>query len=413
MRAEIVGVGTELLLGQIANTNAQTISQALAMIGVDVHFHQAVGDNPERMREVFELASRRADVVIVTGGLGPTPDDITREAIAELAGVKLVRRDDLAARIKDVFEKLGREMPPDNLRQADLPEGAEVIDLQGTAPGFRIDIDDCTFFALPGVPWEMEAMLRKDVLPYLRSAGGDSTIASREILVMGLGESHTHERIADIVERQTQPTIAYLAGSGRVRVRLTAKAGSEAEALALIEPVESEIRERLGKHAVQGTTSDLAQALGEILREKKITVASAESLTGGLLGAELSGAGGSSDFFKGGIVTYWTEAKRDVLGVDESVLLGPGAVSEEAAAAMAQAVSLRFKTELGLATTGVAGPSQQEGKPVGTIYVGAAFEGTTQTRHVRGYGNRANIRAIAVSAAMDLGRRLILETDGD
>lgn len=413
MKAEIIGVGTELLLGQIANTNAQTISQALASIGVDVHFHQAVGDNPERMREAFELASHRADVVIVTGGLGPTPDDITREAIAGLAGVKLVRRDDLAARIQDVFNKLGREMPSDNLRQADLPDGAEVIDLQGTAPGFRIDIDDCTFFALPGVPWEMEAMLRKDVLPYLRNAGADSTIASREILVMGLGESHTHERIADIVEGQTQPTIAYLAGSGRVRVRLTAKAGSEAEALALIEPVEAEIRERLGKHAVQGTTSDLAQALGEILRDKKITVASAESLTGGLLGAELSGAGGSSDFFKGGIVSYWTEVKRDVLGVDESVLLGPGAVSEEAAAAMAQAVAVRFKTELGLSTTGVAGPSEQEGKPVGTIYVGAAFEGTTRTRHVRGYGNRANIRAIAVSAAMDLGRRLILEIDGD
>jgi nicotinamide-nucleotide amidase len=412
VRAEVVGVGTELLLGQIANTNAQTISQALATVGVDVHFHQAVGDNPGRMREAFELACRRADVVIVTGGLGPTPDDITREALAELAGVKLVRRDDLVARIRDVFGKLGREMPPNNLRQADLPEGAEVIDLQGTAPGFRITIDGCIFFALPGVPWEMEAMLRKDVLPFLRDAGGPSTIASREILVMGLGESHTHERIADIVEGQTQPTIAYLAGSGRVRVRLTAKAGSEAEALAMIEPVETEIRERLGKHAVQGTTSDLAQALGEILREKKITVASAESLTGGLLGAELSGAGGSSDFFKGGIVSYWTEAKRDVLGVDESVLLGPGAVSEEAAAAMAQAVALRFDTELGLSTTGVAGPSEQEGKPVGTIFVGAAFEGTTQTRHVRGYGNRSNIRAIAVSAAMDLGRRLILEIDG-
>jgi nicotinamide-nucleotide amidase len=413
VKAEIVGVGTELLLGQIANTNARTISEALASIGVDVHFHQAVGDNPQRMHEAFSLAAQRSDVVIVTGGLGPTPDDITREAIADLAGVPLVRRDDLAMRIQAVFKKLGREMPEDNLRQADLPEGAEPIDPQGTAPGFRLDVDGCTFFALPGVPWEMEAMLYGDVLPYLRQAGGASTIVSREILVMGLGESHTHERIADIVERQTQPTIAYLAGSGRVRVRLTAKAGSEAEALALIEPVEREIRERLGKHAVEGTTSDLAQALGEILRAKNITVACAESLTGGSLGAELSGAGGSSDFFKGGIVTYWTEAKRDVLGVDESVLLGPGAVSEEAAAAMAQAAAMRFEAELGLATTGVAGPSEQEGKPVGTIFVGAAFAGTTQVRQVRGYGNRANIRAIAVSAAMDLGRRLVLETDGD
>ncbi len=402
-------MGTELLLGQIANTNAQRISQALATVGVDVHHHVAVGDNHDRIVATLRIALDRADVVIVTGGLGPTPDDITREAVAALCGVDLIRDGSLAEQVRAIFERLGRDMPEANLRQAELPAGAIPIPPEGTAPGFQISVEDGTIFALPGVPWEMEAMLGKTVLPELRRLAGEATIVSREVLVIGLGESHTHAKITDIVESQTNPTIAYLAGRGQVRVRLTAKASTESAALALISPVEEEIRHRLGDHTVPGNKG-LTEAFGEMLRDTGITVACAESMTGGLLAAELSDVGGSSDFFKGGVVVYWTESKRDLLGVEESILLGPGAVSEEAVAGMAEAVASKFDTDLGLATTGVAGPGEQEGKPVGTIFVGAAFGGRTEVRKVRGYGDRSNIRSIAVTAAVDLGRRTITES---
>ena len=409
MRAEIVGIGTELLLGQIANTNARHISTALAGIGVDVHFHTVVGDNPERMRDTIGTALDRSDAVIITGGLGPTPDDITREAVAEVLDRPLVRDEGLAENIRSVFAKLGREMPEDNLRQADLPKGAEPIPIEGTAPGFFIDDERGMVFALPGVPWEMEAMLDKTVLPKLKERGGGSALISREIIVMKLGESRTHEKIRDIVDRQTNPTIAYRAGAGVVRVRLSAKAASESEALALIGPVEDEIRERLGVDALEGHFSSVAEGLGDVLRRKELSVAAAESLTGGLIGTELTKVGGSGDFFKGSLVCYATEAKAKVAGVPDSILEGPGAVSEEAAAALAEAAAEKFDADLGVAATGVAGPTEQEGKPVGTVYVAAHLDGRSESRFIQGYGDRDNIRRLAANAALDLGRRLVLD----
>ena len=408
LRAEIVGIGTELLLGQIANTNAQEISQALAGIGVDVHFHTVVGDNPERMTATISNALDRSDAVIITGGLGPTPDDITREAVAEVLGRPLKRDEHLADNIKGVFAKLNRDMPEDNLRQADLPEGAEPIPIEGTAPGFFIDDERGMVFALPGVPWEMRAMLDKTVLPKLREHSGDHTLVSREVIVMGLGESRTHEQIRDIVDRQTNPTIAYRAGGGVVRLRITAKAATESAALGLIRPVEDEIRERLGMDALSGNFPTVAEALGDLLRGSDITIAAAESLTGGLIGSELTKVGGSGDFFKGSLVCYATEAKAEVAGVDPAILEGPGAVSEEAAAALARGAVDKFHADLGVAATGVAGPTEQEGKPVGTVYVAAHFQGETEVRFIQGYGDRDNIRALAANAALDLGRRMIL-----
>jgi nicotinamide-nucleotide amidase len=400
-------VGTELLLGQIANTNAQRISSALATIGVDVFRHTAVGDNLERVAATFREAAARSDAVIVTGGLGPTPDDLTREAVAQAFDAPLERDEELEAWIKDVFERLGRVMPEDNLRQADRPRGATSIPAEGTAPGFSIEHDGCILFALPGVPWEMEAMLTKSVLPTLRARTGGAATVSRQVLVAGLGESHTHQKIADIVDAQTNPTIAYLAGGGVVRVRLTAKARTDADALALIRPVEDEIRARLGVSALPGNHSTIAEALAEVLRAKGVTIAAAESLTGGLIGAELTAAGGSSDFFRGSAVCYTSDAKRDVVGVDESILMGPGAVSEEAAAALAEGAAKLFDADLGVSATGVAGPSEQEGKPVGTVFVGASFGGRTEVRGVRGYGDRDNIRTIAMNASLELGRRML------
>ena len=408
LRAEIVGIGTELLLGQIANTNAQRISQALAAIGVDVHFHTVVGDNPERMVSTISGALDRSDAVVITGGLGPTPDDITREAIAEVLGRPLRRDEHLESTIRSVFAKLQRPMPEENLKQADLPEGAEPIPVEGTAPGFFIDDDRGMVFALPGVPWEMEAMLEKTVLPKLRERAGDQTLVSREITVMGLGESRTHEKIRDIVDRQTNPTIAYRAGGGVVRLRLSAKATTESEALGLIRPVEDEIRERLGVDALQGHYSSVADALGDILRANGLSIGAAESLTGGLIGTQLTKVGGSGDFFKGSLVCYATEAKAEVAGVDEAILEGPGAVSEEAAIALAHSAVDKFHADLGVAATGVAGPTEQEGKPVGTVYVAACFQGSIEARFIQGYGDRDNIRAIAANASLDLGRRMVI-----
>ena len=408
MNAEIVAVGTELLLGQIANTNAQHVSDTLARIGVNVFFHTTVGDNLQRMTDVIATALGRSDVVVITGGLGPTPDDLTREGVAAATGRALVRDDRLVETIRGIFEGLGRRsMPESNLRQADLPEGATPIDPVGTAPGFALEHEDTLLFAVPGVPWEMKAMLDSAVLPRLRAASG-GTIVSSEILVIGLGESHVDEKISDLVAAQSNPTIAYLAGGGRVKVRVTAAAGTEAEARALIAPVEDEVRRRLGEDAVGRRHASVAEDLGALLRERGATVAVAESLTGGLIGAELTRLPGATDFFVGGLVAYTNEAKQRLAGVDPLLLKEKGAVSEEVAAALAEAAAERLGADLGLSATGVAGPGEQEGLPPGTVFVGACLRGRTEVRRPRAYGDRGNVRAVTVTWAIDLGRRLLI-----
>ena len=407
MNAEIVGVGTELLLGQIANTNAQHISRELASIGVNVYFHTVVGDNLERMKETIGRALERADCVIVTGGLGPTPDDITREAVAAATGRGLRRDDSLAASVRAIFERLGREMPEDNLRQADLPDGAVAIPPEGTAPGFFLEHGDGIVFALPGVPWEMRAMLDKTVIPLLGARSGGGAIVSRQILVVGLGESHTHALISDLVAEQTNPTIAFLAGGGQVRVRMTARASSEDEAVALIEPVDAAVRERLGDAAVPGDDDTIIQALTHMLRERGLRLGAAESLTGGLVGVEMTKAAGASDVFLGSLVCYDEAAKNRVARVDQSILDGPGPVSEEAAGALARGAAEVLGADVGISTTGVAGPEPHDGQPVGTVFVGATLDGRTEVRRIRAYGDRDNIRAMAVTAVADLARRLL------
>jgi nicotinamide-nucleotide amidase len=402
-----VGVGTELLLGQIINTNAAEISRHLAATGVDVYFHSVVGDNMRRMRSVIEGAMSRSDVVIVTGGLGPTPDDITRDALADVLGVRLVRHPRVVGLIEEVFAQLGRDMPEENRRQADIPDGATTIDPVGTAAGFWIERDGKILFALPGVPWEMRAMLTDTVLPELSKRSGEGVTLSREILVVGLGESRTYELIRDIVDAQTNPTIAFRADAGQVRVRMTAKAARETDALALISPVDEAIRGRLGEAAAPGHHSTAGEALVGLLRQRGLTVAAAESLTGGLIGAELTRTPGSSDYFLGSLVCYSTDAKVKVAGVDEEVLQDHGPVSAEVAGALAEGTARAFDADLGVSATGVAGPERQDGAPVGTIFVGATFHGRTETKHVRGYGDRSNVQRLAVTSALDLGRRMV------
>jgi nicotinamide-nucleotide amidase len=406
VNAEIVGVGTELLLGQIANTNAQYISERLAEIGVDVFRHSVVGDNLERMIDVIGETAGRANVVIVTGGLGPTPDDITREAIAKVSGSPLVRRGDIVDQLREFFAARGREMPVDNERQADIPERATVIPQEGTAPGFYLDADGHLLIALPGVPWEMQRMMSATVIPLIGERAGRAATVSRQILVVGLGESHTHKRIADLVSAQTNPTIAYLAGHGLVRVRVTAKAPDADSALALIAPVEAEIRGRLGEAAVPGQGS-LAQIVGDMLKARSATIATAESLTGGLIGAELTKADGASDFFSGSAVGYSSEVKRSVLDVPQEVLDEFGPVSARAAEHLATGAARLFGADLAVSATGVAGPADHDGQPPGTIYVGAHWRDRAEARHVQGYGDRDNVRGIAVTSALDLARRVL------
>ncbi len=410
LRAEIIGVGTELLLGQIVNTNARDISTALATIGVDVHFHTVVGDNLERIRDTIVTAAERADAVIITGGLGPTSDDITALAVASATGRRLVRDERLADLIRSFFERRGKGMPESNLKQADLPEGATPIEPQGTAPGFYLDDRDALIFCLPGVPWEMEAMLAETVLPTLRERAGDVVTVSRHVLTVGLGESALAAAIADIDAAQSNPTIAFLAGGGSARVRLTAKARTEDDAQALIRPVEAAIRKRLGEAALEPGADTVVGVFASVARGRGVTVATAESLTGGLLGANLTEAEGASDFFLGSLVCYSTASKRDVVGVDAAIIERHGAVSAECAAALAVAAAKHFGADIGISTTGVAGPTPQEGKEPGTIFVGAYGAGRSEARFVQGYGNRANMRTIAVNSALDLARRLVQES---
>jgi nicotinamide-nucleotide amidase len=397
-----------LLLGQIVNTNAKEISTALATIGVDVLLHTAVGDNLGRIEEAVSAAANRADAVIITGGLGPTSDDITALGVATATGRKLVRDERLAGFIRSFFESRARTMPDMNLKQADLPEGATPIEPEGTAPGFYLEHDGALIFSLPGVPWEMQAMLDKTVLPVLRDRSGDAVTVSRHVLTVGVGESAIAHAIADIVDAQTNPTIAFLAGGGTARVRITAKATDEARAEALIQPVEAAIRDRLGEAALEPGEDSVVGVFSSLARGRSLKVAAAESLTGGLLGANLTEAEGASDFFLGSLVCYSNEAKRDVAGVDPAILEEHGAVSAECAAAMAEGAARRFGADVGLSTTGVAGPAEQEGKPPGTIFVGAFVRGRAEVRRVQGYGNRSNMRVIALNSALDLARRMIV-----
>ena len=410
MRAEIVAVGTELLLGQIANTNARELSERLAETGLDVLHHQVVGDNVERIAEAVELATGRADVVVLTGGLGPTGDDVTREGLARAFGVELERRPEIEDFLRERFRAFERDMPESNLRQAQVPVGARyVLPERGTAPGLVLERDGGVVYAVPGVPAEMREMLEGTILPQLRQRAGESTIASRVIKTAGMAEAQVAELLDDLFEGSDNPTVAYLAGSGEVRVRLTAKAASLSQAMDLVAPVEEEVRARLGR-AVYGSDDDLLEeVIGRMLQDRGWRVACAESLTGGALGARLTEIPGASLWFAGSAVCYTNEAKRQVLGVPEAILEGPGAVSEECARAMAEGARLLYGAEVGVALTGVAGPEEQERRPPGTVWVAVLGGGGEELRKVVAPGDRQGVRRWAVQSGLILLRKRLLE----
>jgi competence/damage-inducible protein CinA-like protein len=408
VRAEVVGVGTELLLGQIANTNAQWISQRLAEIGVDVLFHDVVGDNHDRIVEVLRLAVGRADAVIVTGGLGPTQDDITREAVSEVAGVPLIRRPEIEEWLRRRFERMGRDMPASNLRQADVPEGADVIENErGSAPGLVVRTGEATIFALPGVPAEMRQMVRAAVVPVLAERAGPAGIASRQIRCVGMAESKIAELLDDLFHGSTNPTVAYLAGGGEVRVRLTAKARTLGDAEDLIRPLAEEVAARLGDVVYSTGDEELEHVIGRELRAVRKTVACAESLTGGGVAKRLSAAPGSSAYFRGSAVVYTAEAKRSLLGVSAETLEREGVVSEACAREMAAGARRIFDADVSVSLTGSAGPEPHDGARPGIVWIALEADDVAHARELRAPGDRATVLRWSEQAALDLLRRYL------
>lgn len=406
MECEIVAVGTELLLGQIVNANAAWMGEQLALRGIDHHRQTVVGDNHARIVTALREALARADAVIVCGGLGPTQDDITREAIAEVMGVALVREPGLVAAIREVFASRGRPMPESNLRQADVPEGATpIVQRAGTAPGLICPVAGKVVYAVPGVPHEMREMLQRAVLPDLEArAGRRRVLVSRTLRTWGESESRLAELLAprlDALDATGNPTMAFLAsGIEGIRVRLTASADTAPEAAELLDVEEAQVRAVLGDLVFSGDDEPMEAVVGRLLEERGLTLAVAESLTGGLVASRLVTVPGASRWFTGAVVAYDSRVKHEVLGVPE----GP-VVCEAAATAMADGVRRHLGADVGLATTGVAGPAEQEGQPVGTVWLGMAVGAEVDAFHIRLPGGRDGIRQLAVISLLDRLRR--------
>ncbi|MDQ6781016.1 MAG: competence/damage-inducible protein A [Candidatus Eremiobacteraeota bacterium] len=373
--AEIITIGTELLLGQLVDTNTAKIAAALAEVGVDVFRETSVGDNEERLAAAIGEAMRRSDAVICAGGLGPTVDDLTREAVAKATGCALETDAQALAKLREWFARVGRTMSDNNARQALLPRGATVLaNPHGTAPGFALHQKGKLVIAMPGPPREMEPMLREHVLPLLRAHFGlRSTIVTRVLRTVGVAESEIDRRIEDLFRTSANPSIAVLAHLGQVDVKLTAKAETRDAAVALIERLEPVVRQRLGDHVFSADGRSLPEALGARLRERGWSLATAESCTGGIVGSMLTSAPGSSAYYHGGVVSYSDGSKTDLLDVAPELIERHGAVSEEVAVAMALGARAKFHATLGLSTTGVAGPDGgSAAKPVGLVYIGLA-----------------------------------------
>ena len=404
MKAELIFVGTELLLGDILNTNAQYLARRLSDLGIDNYFQVTVGDNADRLAFTVRRALERSDVVIATGGLGPTMDDLTKETIADVLGLPLVIHEPSLARIEGFFKSRGRQMTENNRKQALLPGGAIVMTNEvGTAPGMIIEWNGKAVAILPGPPNEMAPMFEDHLAPYLarRSGGEAKRLVSLTLKFCGIGESAVEAWLDDLIRGQSDPTIAPYAKMGEVHLRLATKASSEEEGYARLRPIEEEIRQRLGHH-IFGTDRDLLEAaVGGLLRARDLTLALAESCTGGLLAKRLTDIPGSSDYFLLGAVTYANSAKIGALGVPEDTLVAHGAVSEETARAMAEGVRRLSGADLGLAITGIAGPSGgTPEKPVGTVHFALASRGETVSVKEQLWGSRSDIRIRAAQAAL-------------
>jgi nicotinamide-nucleotide amidase len=411
MNGEIISVGTELLLGQIANTNAQYISQSLSKIGVNIYYHSVVGDNAERIRDCFKRAFDRSDLIIVTGGLGPTSDDITKEVLADFFGVSLVMHEESRHRILKFFNRIGRPCTANNLKQAYTLQGAKVIpNNNGTAPGVLFKKNDRIFFLLPGPPNEMRGMMDDYVLPYLAEMN-NSIIKSKVLKIIGVGESRVEEILEDIITAQRNPTIAPLAGDGEVTIRITARADDEEKVNSLIKETENIIRERL-KNNIYGQDDDtIEEVVVKKLGALGYSLSTAESCTGGLVANLITNVPGASNIFNRGFITYSNESKIELLGVPKNTIKEVGAVSAQTAKAMAQGLLLRTNSDIALAITGIAGPGGgTPEKPVGLVYVAVADRNEVKIASFNFVGNRQRIKLVTAKHALN-NLRLFLESN--
>ena len=408
--AEIIAVGTELLLGNIANTNAQEISQALSALGINVFWHTVVGDNPGRLREAVDIARRRADILITTGGLGPTYDDLTKQTLCAAFNRPLVFHPDILESIRVYYEgALHRTMPENNAQQAELPEGCVIFDNPvGTAPGCAFVSGGVHVLLLPGPPHEMRTMLSRCAIPYLRALSSE-TIVSHDIMTFGLGESHVDQLLHQRMVRMENPSLATYAKPCEVRLRATAKAPSPEAAEALLSPVVAEVRAALGDVVYGVDVPNLETACFRLLQGRGWTLAAAESCTGGQVSQRITALPGASTVFRGGVVSYWTDVKGSVLGVPREILDRDGAVSEPCARAMAEGAREITGANLAVSVTGVAGPDPDErGNPVGLVYIGLATpDGTFCRRCSVGRRRRDLAQSLAANHAFDVLRRYL------
>jgi nicotinamide-nucleotide amidase len=412
MIAELISVGTELLLGNILNSNARYLSEECANLGLSVFYQTVVGDNENRLKFLLNQALERSDIIILTGGLGPTQDDLTKEVVAKVLKKPLVKHAETEKRLIKMFQLRNIEMAQNNLKQALIPEGATVLtNNNGTAPGLIVTQDKKSFILLPGPPKEMIPLFETYVMPFIRELSPE-LIHSKVLKVVGVGESSLEEKLIDLIENQTNPTLAPYAKDGEVHLRLTAKTKSIEQALSIIEPMEQEIKRRIGKAVY---TDDGAQSLEEVvaalLVEKGLTLSTAESCTGGLLSAAFVNYSGISAVFKEGVVTYSNEAKMKRIGVQKATLEQFGAVSAETAEEMVRGVAKLTNTDVALSVTGIAGPTGgTEEKPVGLVYISCYIKGKVHTKAHHFSGHRQKIRNNTVTAALNMLRLQLLES---
>jgi nicotinamide-nucleotide amidase len=405
IKTEIIAVGTELLLGQIANTNAQWISEHLAFHGINVYYHGVVGDNLTRVKDTFQLAQERSDIVIVTGGLGPTDDDLTREAFQLLSGLPMDEHQESMEKIEAFFSRLNTTMTSNNRKQARIFRGAKVISNSvGMAPGMIVDYQGTIWVFLPGVPREMKALMLEEVIPYLRNQLNlNDMIQSLVLRFIGIGESQLEFELKDILDKQVNPTIAPLAQQDGVVLRLTAKASSEKEAVQLLNQTKEEIFARVGKYYFGSNDDTIEQTIVLKLKERNYKIASAESLTGGKFIEKLISVPGVSAVCQGSIVCYDESVKRNVLQVSKETINSYGTVSSECALEMAKNVADLLDASVGISFTGIAGPDPIEGKPVGTVYISVYIK--NEQHIVKKFvftGDREGIRYRAVLKGYEL-----------
>ena len=411
MNAEIICVGTELLLGNIVNTNAAFIAERLSRLGIGCYNQCVVGDNMDRVLAQLKESSSRSDIIILSGGLGPTEDDMTKEAVAKFCRLPLV--EDAASRksIEEYFAKRGSEPTENNWKQALLPKGATAVpNANGTAPGIILETKACKYILLPGPPVELEAMFDTQIMPYLSSLG-NGVIFSRTVKLVGVGESKAETMIKDMIDAQTNPTIATYAKTGEVHIRVTASAADEKEGKKLVKPVVKELKARFGSDVY--TTEEgvgLEEAILDLLKAGSMTLSTVESCTGGLIGSRIVSVPGASDVYKCGFITYSNKSKRKLVGVKKGTLDKYGAVSKQVASEMAKGGASVSKSDVCISVTGIAGPDGgTEEKPVGLVYIGCCVKGEVKVKEFRFSGNRSKIRNLSATNGLILARECILE----